>query len=616
MRAAIALLLLLLLPFLVITWFNNPSIDDYAFVYYTKTLGLWGAQVMWYTQWTGRYTGMFLMSLHPMLLDSLLLYKVISAVIILLSWHAMYRFVGGVFEIRNRPAAIVLSLMALYVYANGMPTLVQGFYWEAGAITYQLGNVLILHWIVNVYKAGQSANGKTGILKDMLNVAIIFVACGLSETIMLTMLLAAALFFAWKIWNEKRLDKSSSIYLLVALACSAVVYFAPGNFIRGDIGGDSANSGNAFHAIFYSLKAGVIHAFKWIFTVEWMLFTGAFVATLSIYNPKWARKISWPFVAMAILIGGGVVSATFTPGFYATGVIPPERVVNVSYWTFLVVWMGCFGLIASQYAQHIRHLFQNRSATIFLSVVLLLCASIDKADNVYAAWSDLLSGRAARHNAEFLEREALVKSCAESTCVIPSFTVFPKSVFNEDMANYFDRSNLVWYAHYHQKDHIEGVFKAPEEGFNRYFDFEGGHTDLLGNQATITDSMAASGFKSSFVQAGEGFSASFRTKMSEMDVRNIFFLGRVQVTAKVYTTDANCDADLVFVLNKPGKSEPLVWRGGPVTCDSSQTGMWQEVKLLLPLEKRFIHPKHEIVVYLWNHGASDVYLDDLDIWIY
>jgi hypothetical protein len=184
------------------------------------------------------------------------------------------------------------------------------------------------------------------------------------------------------------------------------------------------------------------------------------------------------------------------------------------------------------------------------------------------------------------------------------------------MANYFDRSNLVWYAHYHQKDHIEGFFKAPEEGFNRYFDFEGGHTDLLGNQATITDSMAASGFKSSFVQAGEGFSASFRTKMSEMDVRNIFFLGRVQVTAKVYTTDANCDADLVFVLNKPGKSEPLVWRGGPVVCDSSQTGMWQEVKLILPLEKRFIHPKHEIVVYLWNHGASDVYLDDLDIWIY
>jgi hypothetical protein len=184
------------------------------------------------------------------------------------------------------------------------------------------------------------------------------------------------------------------------------------------------------------------------------------------------------------------------------------------------------------------------------------------------------------------------------------------------MANYFDRSNLIWYAHHHEKESIEGFFIKPETGLHKYFDFEGDDSQVLGNYETIIDTMAFSGQRSSFVKAGEGFSASYRIKMGEMDVSNIYFLGRVQIAAKVFTTNANCSADLVFVLNNPSRSEPLVWRGGPIVCDSTKTGTWQDVKMLLPLEKRFIHPKHEIVVYLWNHGSSDVFLDDLDIWIY
>ena len=57
---------ILILPFIVISFFTNPSVDDYSFYEFSEKLGYWGAQKFWYTSWTGRYFSSAILAAHPM----------------------------------------------------------------------------------------------------------------------------------------------------------------------------------------------------------------------------------------------------------------------------------------------------------------------------------------------------------------------------------------------------------------------------------------------------------------------------------------------------------------------------------------------------------------------
>ena len=137
--------LLLILPFLILTFYTNPSIDDYAFPYYVLKLGFWETQFNWYTTWTGRYASSFILSLHPLLFNSLLTYKLLAFFLFILTTHAVYRFLLSLFFTSQKQASLILALVFTFVFINGMPNITQGFYWLTGSVTYQLGNPLILY---------------------------------------------------------------------------------------------------------------------------------------------------------------------------------------------------------------------------------------------------------------------------------------------------------------------------------------------------------------------------------------------------------------------------------------------------------------------------------------
>ena len=53
-------MLVCLLPFVVLSFFNFVAYDDYAAVGNFSTYGFWGTQKMIYLQWEGRFTATFL----------------------------------------------------------------------------------------------------------------------------------------------------------------------------------------------------------------------------------------------------------------------------------------------------------------------------------------------------------------------------------------------------------------------------------------------------------------------------------------------------------------------------------------------------------------------------
>lgn len=115
---------LIILPFLFVAFFNYPSADDFVFAYKVKSMGFFQAQYDWYVHWTGRFFSTFMLSLHPLVFNSNLLYKLYAITLILLTPHAIYRFVKLIFN--NKPTYVVLFFTCLLtgVYLNNMPILV------------------------------------------------------------------------------------------------------------------------------------------------------------------------------------------------------------------------------------------------------------------------------------------------------------------------------------------------------------------------------------------------------------------------------------------------------------------------------------------------------------
>ena len=66
--------ILIIAPYFILTYFNNPSIDDFSFAIKTLDLGYWQAQVSAYTIWNGRYFSSFVLSAHPMVFESYLFF--------------------------------------------------------------------------------------------------------------------------------------------------------------------------------------------------------------------------------------------------------------------------------------------------------------------------------------------------------------------------------------------------------------------------------------------------------------------------------------------------------------------------------------------------------------
>ena len=70
------------IPFIIISFFNNPAADDFAFPVEIHNHGFIGSQIWWYNNWLGRYFSSFLMSINPLVFNNFFLFKLIPIFLI------------------------------------------------------------------------------------------------------------------------------------------------------------------------------------------------------------------------------------------------------------------------------------------------------------------------------------------------------------------------------------------------------------------------------------------------------------------------------------------------------------------------------------------------------
>ena len=145
-RARLFWLLVLvgLLPFVIVAFFNSMAADDYFFYYLYQGKGFFKVQADLYHSWAGRYTSAFIIGCFvrldlpgrvPWLPTLLYFAATCGAFYYLLSTLRFLPDRGFVMvsRIRVLQAATLLFFLSLYVQAD----IATGFYWFSSMVVYQ-----------------------------------------------------------------------------------------------------------------------------------------------------------------------------------------------------------------------------------------------------------------------------------------------------------------------------------------------------------------------------------------------------------------------------------------------------------------------------------------------
>jgi hypothetical protein len=459
--AAIAILLVILLPFIILSYYSHPQADDFSAAATTVRLGYFKAVASVYNVWNGRWFSTALMQANPMAFGSISSCKLIPVAILVLLFWALFTLIKAVFpQIHHSRERFLCALALLALYLSGMPSIVQGFYWISGAINYQLANALTLFlWALMTKLAEAPANraGKWGFTAAAI---LVFAVTGSNETHMALILFTFAAALAWRSLIKGKMDRLFAGLLVLAAIASAIVVIAPGNYARMAHDARTATNlaGTLSQSVLVMARLVRDQATNPLFLILTICAIPYFAAKLQ--NSRGPGAALSPGVFSGIWICS--MLATVVPVVRVLGWVP-ERILNVTSLIFIMGWF----LIVNEIVRRILLKGSFRLALapapryVIAIVIVLVLFALSGSNNIRAAWGNLLDGTASRYDAELRRRYDEIKSCPDKTCVVPPLTAFPSLLYYEDINTEPDSWLNKPYAEYFGKQAI--MLAKPEK---------------------------------------------------------------------------------------------------------------------------------------------------------
>ncbi|WP_031526214.1 DUF6056 family protein [Dyadobacter crusticola] len=428
----IALMIAVLLPLLVLSYYNHPSAaDDYCYIDTVQKVGWFGAMKLYYTTWTGRYFGVLLNHSNPLLFHSITGFKVLPAVLIGGTIFALYSLFRHLTPTLSRVAHLGFAGAVFFLFILKMASLAEGFYWMAAFVTYTIPNMLTLFWIVLVLRWYRQDTQSARILVGVLAGFLVFAVIGCSEQNMLTMVLLVGAWWVYRLIYHRKVDAFMiSMLVVTALSCYALLG-SPGNQAR--IGGNPLGGNIPFSAV-STIKKLVVLGYEWIFTTPLAFFTAIWLVVMSRLSEGARNYFSIP-IWYAVLLFIGVLSAQLFPSYYGVGIEPTHRVVNSAYFFFLIGWFYVFGVIFHYFKQKRFGFFQFTVARFVGLYVILLAStalSFYRSGNVKLIYSDWLRGTAAAYDQEMYARYETLKNSKEEVTYLPPIQSKAFSIYVQD----------------------------------------------------------------------------------------------------------------------------------------------------------------------------------------
>lgn len=424
-----AFLLFMLLRQAWVAMYVHPYADDFSYAVVGMQHELLPRLAEERATWNGRWASNVLMLRGPLVLGmehGLPLYRIVPLLLIaatVAAFAALLRQIwpGG----RSLRWTWALALTVLYLHI--MPHLGQGIHWYTGAITYQLGGILlILHVaaLLALHRQGMSPWRVLGAVFTLM------LASGFNEVNAVMLVVLHIVRWAWGGTDERGWWGKP---LLLALAVAALVHLAtaPGNAVRGAY---FPARHDPFLTLAWSTAQTGRFLLRWVLDPAVVLGALLMVHALRQRSDLLPRPLWGPWRWTAVLVA--VVFIPIALPYWSTGLLGQHRTVNLGCLLFLPVWAAT--IIAWD-----RAVFRprgwlpplrgvaGRRVVWGLWVVAMLFTGNDGRIH-----SDLLQGRLRDHDRQMLARYTLVREAGRAgvaRVTVPPMHDPPRSIAPIDL---------------------------------------------------------------------------------------------------------------------------------------------------------------------------------------
>ena len=422
-RTILALLLVLaLLPFFALSFYNFPFWDDYWMAGLARRLGNWEAQHVHYMTWGGRFSLVFILTVfNPLAYDWMAGFRLTPLVMLggtMIAAQAGFREL----TLQRLPwsASLRWAAILLLLHLALMPTIYPSFYWFVGGTVYQLPIIMMLVVLIAGLRALRAH--KTWIRCAWYATALLSTTCvvGLQELAILllgwTLLLLLAVSWHNSHW---RAVKCWGGLLFCAVIGGVVSILAPGNFIRAKgVLVHPQNVGQILGNAVEHLLVFLAHPNQILMLLLVPVLFGRLLLRVS---PRRPIGFQLPFyIGVFFLIGGLVICYVFFAIISADGL--PQRTVNFIWaWLFLGWILVLWSAIPEQPSRELRRTLVLIQKPIIALVMLLLLTGVQR-----RAWVEWLRNAPlfqAQQN-QRLEKIRIAAKQGKHTVVVEAFNGF------------------------------------------------------------------------------------------------------------------------------------------------------------------------------------------------
>ncbi len=486
-----------------------------------------------------------------------------------------------------------------------MPILVQGIYWMPGAITYQLANILLLHFFVNIINDNKNINRWKYYI---LNAIFIIAICGSNETSMVVVFVGLIFFLFYKFIINKIISKKLMFFISIVIVCSTIVLVAPGNFIRNN----SFNEVDLMllvNIILQSFYEGIQLFISW--WLSWEIFILSFlfivIKNQSIIKIPQIRETRWLVVVFVIISLFLMIAASVSLSLWYGGELLP-RALNVSYWIFLIGWIFLLSNLNEFISINLKANI-SRNVITATSFIILSVFIISK-NNYNLTISDILSSKVFTYRKEMNNRQSIIEKSSKSRISTPSLSAYPNSVFYLEPSyngeDYFNKKMAVFYKKHTIK--LNFIPSKLDATYNVNMDDE--YSYSLQNNHTITNEAALSKPNSCLLSPQQQYSVIFQEKIYKINTENF---KTAYISANIYSSSDTVDLAVVFIVENR-KNELIKWQGKDIVSTKYKANKWNKEEVFFYLDDRKLLNKYNIIkAYIWNRGQNEVYIDDLVI---
>jgi hypothetical protein len=441
-KLIILLLFVVTIPLLYLSFYNEPSTDDYVYAIKLCKNSFFNVQYYEYMHWGSRYTATAVLIADPIHWGSFLGYRMISVLMIILFICSTYFMFYHLIE--DKILSIKLASVLSFIYIFQLPGINSAFYWLSGAATYHLSNILFI-----LYIGFTARNFKEKKLRNLILFFLIFLIVGCNEISMIYLLIYNFLLLVHN-FSETRNFFSRYFYLFAwTVFFTIFILIAPGNYERSH---SVINPYSFSEIIFRSLKKTVVIIFRY----SLLSFLIIFLAFYNLRRSLQKMKFTWLSLPLYfyILLFLILIFIGCFPSIYTLGNYPPLRAVNVIFLMILILLMiFCYKLI--------RHPFINKiylpQFLINISLLILVLGytfalkdgeDYDFSNNIYNSYHDIVSGEAKKYKKEVHERYRIIQKSKEDTVYLPPIQTKPRIIYHSDLSRdpkYFYNASMAEY---------------------------------------------------------------------------------------------------------------------------------------------------------------------------